>query len=181
VLGTWSYFGLQTDQHLRYVSAVCTALTFLFLLLALVAPSLNRLWPTTASARWLAGRRYLLLAGVLALVSYLAFMTVRAGKPMLVGAAPLSLNAPIAVAIAAAALALFALTRDPGAKPRAVPPPSDGLAQRLMALTLALLLTGALFATRHETLSAALVAACFAAWAVGLCATFRPTRTLGPA
>ena len=111
VLGTWSYFGLQTDEHLRHVTDVCTALICLFFLAALVTPSLNRLWPTAVSARWLAGRTYYLLAGMLAVAWYLVFMTVRAGKPLPMGAPPLSLNAGVSVAIAVAASALFALTR----------------------------------------------------------------------
>jgi len=46
-----------------------------------------------------------------------------------------------------------------------------------MGPMLAVLLSGGLFVTRHETLSASLAVACALAWIVTLCAAFRPLRT----
>jgi methionine sulfoxide reductase heme-binding subunit len=183
VLGTWSYFGLQTDEHLRYVTAVCVALTCLFFLAALAAPSLNRLWPSAATARLLAGRRYYLLAGLLSLGWYLAFMTVRAGKPLTPGAPPLPLSAGVSVAIAAVGLVLFALARaERGTESRGTPYLRAGrIAQWITPVALGALLTGGLLATRHETLSAVLSVACVTAWVAALCAALRPAHTLAPA
>ena len=177
VLGTWSYFGLQTDEHLRYVTAVCTALICIFFVATLTAPSLQRLWPTHAASRLLSGRRYYLLAGLLAMAWYLAFTAVRAQKLPPPGAPPLPLSTAISLGMLAAALALLFLlrpSRDTGAA-------GAGVAQRASAVALGLLLTGGLLATRSQALSGALAVACLGAWAAVLSAHIWPQHPAAPA
>jgi len=109
ILGTWSYFGLQTDAHLRYVTGVCTVLTCVFFLAACLTPLVNRLWPTTAAARLLAGQRYFLLAGVISATWYLVFVAVRAAKSMAPVVAGLPPSVWIAMAIVVPAFVMLVL------------------------------------------------------------------------
>jgi methionine sulfoxide reductase heme-binding subunit len=177
ILGTWSYFGLQPDQHLRYVTAVCTALSCLFFLAALLGPSLHQLRPGVAGAKWLAGRRYYLLAGLLSMAWYLAFMAVRAGKPAGADAPPLPLGAGVALAIVAAALVMLGRGSE---RAGAGDFPGANRTQRFAALALATVLAGGLLVTRHEAVSAVLAVPCLAAWVVALVAALQPARRAAP-
>jgi len=177
VLGTWSYFGLQPDQHLRYVTAVCAALSCLFFLAALVGPSFNQLRPGAASAKWVAGRRYYLLAGLVGMAWYVVFMAVRADKPAVPEAVPLPLSAGVALAIVATALVM--LGRDSKRRGAGDFPDADRT-QRFAALALATLLTAGFVVTRHEAVSAALAVPCLAAWVIVAFAALRPTRDGAP-